>query len=197
MAEPNTDPTVDNYKRSMDHLRDTAKWIFGTFSGLGGVLIAGSQVSSIGHLNFGDTRLVIAVIALAAGLVAVGVVIKQAVAVLTTGEVDLDRLERKDKEFVKSTGVLADYQSVEALSSDVNQATEKLREAMRINDTSKIPDLTSVFDRQDKIVQRVLAAARYNKVKRTFFLALILMYVFGGTTAVAISVFAWAANPPS
>ena len=82
----------DDFTTGLNHLQDTAKWIIGIFGAIGGVLIAGTQVSKIGQFTLNDPRLWVAVIAGAVGLAAIGITIAVATSVLVTAPVSIDTL---------------------------------------------------------------------------------------------------------
>lgn len=65
-----TDSKRDALKDATELLTGAAKWLIGALGAIGAVLIAGSQLSSIGSLTFGP-RLVAAIVGLGVGLTAV------------------------------------------------------------------------------------------------------------------------------
>ena len=75
--------TVDSFAAQLEALRSTAKWLVAAAAAVGGVLVAGLQLTAIGQLQPGSWRLYAAAISAAAALAAVGFMIWEASTVLT------------------------------------------------------------------------------------------------------------------
>src|SRR6266545_5001948 len=72
-------------------LSDTAKWLITIFAGVAGVLVAGSQLSSLGKLDIG-LRLLGALVGLVLGIGGAAYAVIHAVPVLTSARVSLAEL---------------------------------------------------------------------------------------------------------
>lgn len=77
---------------AVDTIRATARWLIGAFAAIGGVLVAGTQLSAVGSLSVSSPRLWIAAGGFALALLGVGGVINAAVAVLTPTHTNLAML---------------------------------------------------------------------------------------------------------
>jgi hypothetical protein len=74
-------------------IRDTTKWIVASFAAVAVVLIAGAQLSDIGHLELG-TRLWLAVAGAGGAIVGVFLAVASAVSMLTPSRMSLGQLAR-------------------------------------------------------------------------------------------------------
>ena len=71
------------YAAQLDVLRSTAKWLTAAFAGVGGVLVAGLQLTGLGQLPASSWRLPVALLAVVVALASVGFMIRTASTVLT------------------------------------------------------------------------------------------------------------------
>lgn len=181
-TEPHEDPT--GIQGAIDRHRDIAKYLVGIFAAIGGLLLAGTQVSSLGELSFADdrARLLVAGGALITALLAVILILGQAVSVLRPVEMSLtDVVEdpARRAEADRRPTLLGGVRSVEDLEMvDARDLDPKVREEWLA------------------IVADVVADASFRESKQRFERAWRSMTVFAGIAAVAITVFAYAANPP-
>jgi hypothetical protein len=96
LSEPAATPEPGAARQEL--LRSAAKWLIGSLGAIGAVLVAGSQISSIGSLPL-SSRLFVAVGGLAVGLMGVLLAISMAVSVLASDPYTVSELQ---KEWVQS-----------------------------------------------------------------------------------------------
>ena len=121
-------PVIQEFQASGDRMRETAKWLAAIFGAIAGVLIAGTQLSSMGSLPVGP-RLYAAIGGASLALVGILVVIWFLLDIMLPSQIALDEIndarrsdKRSDKKkkdlarFLESnTSVLAPYSSLDAL----------------------------------------------------------------------------------
>jgi hypothetical protein len=96
-ADDEATVAVRSFAGSTQSLREAAKWLLAAAAGVGGVLVAGLQLSKLGALGADQwLRMVIALIGLALALVGVGWVIARAAALLTEDWITLSQLTIED-----------------------------------------------------------------------------------------------------
>jgi len=211
-------PASSGFAQGIEYLRSTAKWLIVVFAAVGAVLAAGTQLSSIGKLQWGDGRLTAAIVAAAVALVAIGAVIATVLAMLMSGYMTLAELAKKgdrDREIKflarEELLVLAGYDKVKDLQEEYKRLAERrntlLSQYYNLLDAEKdaeaqptVKELTRLEARigyLDSVVDHILSAARYNLVRRRFVYATVVLFAAGTIAAIAIGVFAWAANPPT
>jgi hypothetical protein len=71
LPDTNEGEPTDPLEHSRELIRGAAKWLVASLGVIGGTLIAGSQLSSIGSLSASSVRLYVALVGLAVGLAAV------------------------------------------------------------------------------------------------------------------------------
>jgi len=91
-------PSLTFYAGETERLRSAAKWLTTALAGTAGALVAGLQLTDLGHLSVHHDlpRLSIAVVALAVALAGVGCMIRQTVPVFTSRWLDLGDLQRAE-----------------------------------------------------------------------------------------------------
>lgn len=180
--EPRDDP--GGVQAAIDRYRDLAKYLVGIFAAIGGLLIAGTQLSSLGELTWEDhgARLVVAVVALVAGMGAVILIVRRAVSILRPVEM-----------------ALADVIDDPARRDEANRRPSLLGGA---DDVAALPVLagSSLLDDAERegwraVVSDVVDDAAYREAERRFNAAWKSMLRYAIVGAAAIAVFAWAANP--
>jgi len=89
-------PSVAFYAAETDRLRSAAKWLTTALAGVAGVLVAGLQLTDLGHLSVHHdlVRLLIAVVSIVIALGGVAWMIRQTLDVFTTRWLDLGHLQR-------------------------------------------------------------------------------------------------------
>jgi Pentapeptide repeats (8 copies) len=206
-----------------DKIRDAAKWLVASFAAVGAALIAGSQLSSIGklpvcwHLTLECTRLGWAILGAIAGLGGVVWAIWTAVMMLVPNNLAASALQkewekgdrsalfrffRDNPVYLQGYADFADVTSKEeqayakrdALSDKFNRAPsdeqEKISGELEAVD-EEIKDLISRSDAVISYANLVLLTDQFrSKALRRLLLAAVV-------SAIGISVFAWAANPPA
>ena len=174
---------------AIDRYRTLAKWIIGVFAGVGALLVAGSQLSSLGKLSLEDDllRIVAAVVSLALALAAAVYVVRQALAVLRPVRTSFD-------------DVLADSALTKRLEAQKEQlpfgatTVEEVREIY--SEALADPNLThEEKEAWQAGATQLLRQASYLKVEGRFDGAWTKMAWGAAVAAAAILVFAYAANP--
>lgn len=195
-------PGPDHYEAGVLHLRDTAKWITTIFAALGAVLIAGTQVSNIGSLEWGP-RLWVALVTGALALTAIGRIIWVTVRVLTAGEVTIEDIASeptgsKQVAWLRRHGLLQDYANAQEILDAIDRdfATS---EDLWAHPTDENKAARAQIGKQLRYLHRVadtlLSGARYFIVREQFRHALKETFVLGAATAFLAVCFVWAANP--
>jgi hypothetical protein len=197
----------------MQRIRDAAKWLIGAAAAVGAVLIAGSQLSSIGKLEFGS-RLIAAVVGVVIALMAVVYAVWVAVQVLLPIAVTLGELEkmwdeknkRADVQFFHENPRQLGYASPAALKEareNTWRARENARRALEATGARKRAEKKQDFDAADANFKRVendirtvLHTAQYQLLQARFGDVLKKLLFAAAAAAGGIMVYAWAANPP-
>lgn len=197
MAEPASEP--DSFQKGIDRLRETAKWVVTLFAGVGAVLGAGTQLSSIGRLDAGDWanehRIGVAVAAGALTLVCIGVVIHRAVRVLTVGDVNLFALSVADQQYVQTNKLLGEGLTLSEAWEKVNALVAQRATTDPAN-AAQMSLLNTQIDYYDRLLERTKSVLRYRTVGHQFWLATWVLLVAGALAATGFVVFVWATNPP-
>ena len=248
------DPTLaGRFGTSVDHLRSTAKWAIAAYAAVGAILVAGSQLSSIGAFTWDDRRLWIAIAAMVVALASVALAVHTIVTVQTVGEVTLPELagfeQDVDDRRLYTATVVGDYRCATETSGDIAtrralvqlcqvrrrlEAEDHIREHPAVDpvaqraptllngyptvrelakhyqalldrryhysriepDEAELAQTIAWIDFLNPVVNQLLAAARYERVQSTFATDARRKLLWSSLlAAVAIGVFAWAANP--
>lgn len=196
----------------MERIRDAGKWLIAASAAVGAVLIAGSQLSSIGQLPFG-WRLGWAVAGVVLALTAVVFAVWAAVQVLLPVGVTLDELEshwtantRADVVFFHDNpgqlGATSPGQLNERWNAAWDERVRAERELRSAADADRGAKKVTAeaadaeFRRIDGDVRTVLQNAQYQLLRDEFGKVLTKLLAAAGLAAVGIMLFAWAANPP-
>lgn len=201
-----TPPNPDPILAGIDRLRDTSKWLIGAYAGVGAILVAGLQLTSLGKVE-DDTRLWLAIAGAAAALLAVTLGIGAIARVLAPVSVvdnddlgansEMQTLTASDPLWLKGmapdlqtlrteyTQALTTYQNARAVardtpSTEADEAKANARAAM-----------LALFDPLDRLRKQVL----FNKVQNRFKDAKRLLLLSSLVVAAGVIAFAWAANP--
>jgi len=188
--EPTASPEADpgGAQAAIDRYRTLAKWIIGVFAAVGALLVAGSQLSSLGQLSLEDDlpRISAAVVALALSLASAMYIVQQALSILKPVEMSFDQLVEDD--------VVAELEKYPAQlpfgAETVRAARDEYRDSLadpNLTDEEKDPW-------RDQAI-RLLRRASYLKVRAAFDQAWRKMAVAASLGAAAILIFAYAANP--
>lgn len=172
---------------AIDRYRDLAKYLIGILAAIGALLVAGTQLSSIGGLSWSDdrSRLIAAVAGLAVALAAVIWIIRRALDVLRPVDMSLGEIAGNDKLRVaieREPGLLGGAKKVTllaALARDSPITSQAERERWR------------------QVAAGVVDRASFLEMERRFDRAWREMIGAAAIGAVGIAVLAWAANPPA
>jgi hypothetical protein len=180
--EPHGDPA--GVQAGINRHRDIAKYLVGIFAAIGGLLLAGTQLSSLGQLSLSHdrTRLLVAGGTLIVALAAVILIVALAVSVLQPVEMSLadvinDKALREAAD--RRPGMLGGASSVEALELVMSRHLDAAARGM-----------------WQTVIADVVEDAAFRESKRRFDRAWIWMIACAIAAATAIAVFAYAANPP-
>jgi hypothetical protein len=219
VAEASTEKPGGDLDARADRIRETAKWLILSFAGVGSVLVAGSQLSSLGSLELWSERFLIALGGVAVGLVAVIVAINLVSNVLVQDPLSLrsladsnDGTVREIRNELESDDSLLPGGSLKTLYTDYREAVRaqaSTYKAYRDALDQKEPEPTRVANAlasakaadayaqtQSAIAQNVVAVARLLNASKAFKkqkVWLVGMTIIG---AAGIVTFAAAANPP-
>jgi hypothetical protein len=162
-SQARTEALVDPLK----DLRDTAKWLLASLGAVGAILVAGSQLSSIGKLDVGHPwdgeetyRFAAALIGLTIALVAVGVSIKRVVDLLVPQDATLgdlkDQLANSKSSvaqlFAREPAYLEPYGSV----AELERSQDELQQE-RTTRTESLKSLKEDLEAQTKAKQNTQA----------------------------------------
>lgn len=172
-------------RAAIERYRDLAKYLITVFAAVGGLLVAGTQLASIGELSWDDdaTRVLATVIGLAVAIAAVAALIWLVLRVLRPIEVSLQ-----------------DVQADEDLRAYLQARPALLGGRTTVQD---LIDQTSnpLLDDDDraawaKVVDRAVSAAAYRLMQRNFDRTWRPLMIAAFVGAAGIVVFTWGANPP-
>lgn len=184
-ASPQVDP--GGVQAAIDRFRDLAKYLITIFAAVGGLLVAGTQLTSIGSLQWPEDegRIIVGGLGLLLALLAAGAIVVKALDVLQPIETSFDGVREKVRkgEVVVPLQLLHPYQSVEQLAFVIEAAEESKPGS---------PTHESLLGQAAEIVDKVAydeVAARFKDARN---------WMIGGALAgtIAIIGLVWAANPP-
>jgi hypothetical protein len=215
----NEGAATDPLERANDRIREASKWLVASAAAVGAALIAGSQLSDIGHLPVGvptsvaNARLWVAVLGAILGLLAVVHVIWRAVQILLPALVTIETLDaawavpprhlRPVVDFFRgqprylqgfdSPGELIEHRAerMGALAGPPDQAAliDEERQQLMAGIQTEIGDL-------DQRVTAIEVMAAHELLKAQFHGALPRLLLSASLAALGVTAFAWAANPP-
>lgn len=207
-------------ERTVEGIRDAAKWLAGALGAIGAVIAAGVQLSSLGEAS--GARLAVALVGAALGFGGLLLALWATVRVLLPGPTTLSAL-RKEELAQRSAGgkwsgsvaylrdneeLLRSFTSIDALAHDHGEYLKKYRKAYeKYNDPN-----SSTEDKQDarddaenaqkmanKIAEVATSTLRFAAVgavvERTA-TAMRLVLIGALATAAGLTTLAWASNPP-
>jgi hypothetical protein len=212
----------DDFSSAIDHLRSTAKWVLVVFALVGGALTAGVQLSSLGRLEgWSDPRFRIALAAVAVALSAAGIAVWSSVLVLAIGHTSWESLLRDEQRGGRKRWWKRLHKDEQAQESEDLRAVKDQDPGLLGSSYRTFGALQGAFEgiernyksggegpKQDKEKLKrdldnlslrkyeILRFVRYDRVRRQFRRSVRYMFAAGMVAAVAITVFAWAANPP-
>lgn len=170
---------------AIDRYRDLAKYLITIFAGVGALLVAGTQLASIGDLSLDDDpgRVIAAAVGLALTIAAIAVVVGLALKVLRPVEMTLDDL-------AADAELRAEIERRPSLLGGAGSLSE-VRDNLQTSALSE-EDRESWFAVADQIVgyaAYLRTRARFEGTWRPMLVAAI-----GGV--IGITAFTWGANPP-
>lgn len=190
-----------------DRIRQTAKWLTISLATLGGVLIAGSQLSNIGKLQPSSSRFVVAVVGGGVAAVAALIILALAIWVAVTPLVSLKQLVTnppaglggtlRDPQFLggKSTVAELDAAYIAALNAR-NTAFALLKQQYNDQNSVAAAAADAEFVSLSDTVNSLINAVAYMRLAYRWRRAGAALLACGVLAAAGIGAFAWAANPP-
>jgi hypothetical protein len=191
-----------------ERIRETAKWLTVSLAALGGVLVAGSQLSDIGSLELWSSRFWTAVVGAGLAAAGSGIILVATINTAASPVVTLKELAAKTPKgaeaAVRDETLLEGYPSVAALRSAYSKAIERRKQTYNahLKDTADAA-ARSAFATADAravalntVSRTLVAVAAYRELARLWRLARITIVCGGVIAALGVGVFAWAANPP-
>jgi len=181
-------PDPAGVQTAIDRYRDLAKYLITIFAGVGALLIAGTQLASIGKLSLADDSERIVAVAVAVGLIlatgAIAAIIGLALKILRPIEMTFDDVIDDPK----LRAAINKRRSLLGVADHLDQVRDNVRSRALPDE-----DLESWFVVADDIV----AEAAYLRMRETFdgtWPPLLGAAVAG---VLGITLFAWGANPPA
>lgn len=222
MAEASNGNSGDDLiQQGVDRIRDTAKWLIAAFAAIGAVLIAGTQLSSVGGLptclprSADCLRLWVALPSAALALGAVAFAVSAITAVLLPRVATLSSLRKELSDpkskiagyFRSNPELLQGFPTIESLACErerlVKNQSQLAEQYDRTEDAAGRKQLASrleevyadLKDLEDRISQ-IADTADYQSLSEDFRKAVRRVFFCGAIAATGIAAFAWAANPP-
>jgi hypothetical protein len=206
---------AEYYGAATQSLRTTARWLLTAAAGVGGVLVAGVQLTDLGGLDGKEwPRLLVASIALLAALTAIGFMIWKTSAVLTDEWITLAQLQverfrqtarqkpgnRRERDLWATMGEILDrlmvYQDelYADVATDISDLSSRLGDAnaQARRDPSKITEAAPLRSAANAVVQ----FANYTRTRRQLEKARRSMAWAAVVVVFGVGVYAYAANPP-
>jgi hypothetical protein len=197
-----TEEKKEGLAASSELIRSAARWLVGALGAIGAVLIAGSQLSSIGSLPGSSYRLWLAVAGLAIGLGAVLYAIWRVVELLLPERAMLAELaEDWERSGVQPGARLTGrqrrkYPWIDSLARNPEsfggtyKSVPELKAAYDKAEPADedLPELVTIIDEITELAQYEKQKDRFNRLRWHIAAAMVV-------SAVGITVFAWAANP--
>jgi hypothetical protein len=194
----------------IERVREAAKWLIGAFAAIAALLLAGTQVSSVGQLTWAEDsdRLILAGVGLALGLGAALAAILQNVRMLLPKAMTVDRLV-SDRELAAYFN--ANPELLPGVASNVTQFVGDFRSRSAAYDTAVAVQEASPSEMNKKRLEEakqrlaaaerdmrdVLALANWKATEGLFNSDIRWkMCLAAALAAIGIGLFAWAANPP-
>jgi hypothetical protein len=200
--------------KAADRIRETSKWLIATFAAVGGALIAGSQLSSIGSLAPANwMRFAIAAAGVLIAILGVAWAIAAAVRVSVAGSVNLAGLAALPQgdavrtRLEEDEALMAGYRSLGALATDYAEAVARRKQtydayiadrSQPVSDPSKLEDAKTAAANAtflSQTVQNVLSVGSFEAVATEFKKSRRDLFVGAAAAAAGILAFAAAANP--
>jgi hypothetical protein len=213
-----TDP--HGYAAATQNVRESAKWLLAAAAGVGGVLIAGLGLGSLGDLTLREwPRIVVALIGLMLALAGVGAVITSAGTLLTQdwaslrelGAEDIDRRLNTSKckwRRRRADDAVAIYEEIgvygDELYGDIAHSPEELwrmltaaNESARAGVDAANEDVVRADQRLRSAIYTVVQFANYRRVQANFSRLKRVLMMSSAAVVAGVVVFALAAHSPA
>ena len=185
-------PDVGPFALARESVQGAAKWYIAALGAIGAILLAGSQLSSLGSLNEGSPRFWVAFVGVVVGLLAVLWAVSGVVKILagrpwtfedavraTKKKAVLGKPRPVAKWIIDNPSVLGGYNSLDEIQTTYDGADA--------NDPG-LPALIGLMDLIRDKTAAVNLSARFTWLRRQIALAMTV-------AALGILAFSWAANP--
>jgi hypothetical protein len=214
MADSSSVQGVAPYAAATENLRGAAKWLLAAAAGIAGLLVAGLQLGSLGHLTSHEvSRLVIALIGLTVALMGVAFVVWRAGALLSDEWLTLGQLSSADfqarlKALGTRSGASAIYAEMETYREelyggvatslgDLYSALVRTNEEMRSSVGADLePRIMARAAEVRAAVKNVVDYANYRRTRARFDSLRCALGWGGSAVVVGLVIFAVASNPP-
>ena len=178
-------PDPAGVQTAIDRYRDLAKYLITIFAGVGAVLVAGTQLASIGKLSLKDDtgRVWAVIIGLTVAVGAIAVIVGLALKILRPIEMGFDEVADDAKlgaEINRRTALLGGAENIGEVRANIR------------SDAFSDDDLETWFGVADDIV----AEAAYLRMRETFDGTWWPLLAAAVASVIGITAFAWGANPP-
>lgn len=205
-----------SYAAATETLRTTARWLLTAFAGVGGLLVAGLQLTGLGALSDRQlARLVVALLAIVVSLGGVGFMIWRTSQVLTDEWMSLAQLQVEDFELAASTPP-SEQAAIRraALLRSIRDKAQVYQDELYADVAGSLAELGGLLAeanrkaREGQVTQpsleqlRAAAAAvvqfaNYHRTRVEFIRLRSDLVWAGVVVVVAVVTFAYAANPPA
>jgi hypothetical protein len=192
-----------------ERIRETAKWLTISLAALGGVLVAGSQLSDIGALQLWSDRFWTAVVGAAIAAIGSGIILVATINTAAAPAVSLKELAtdppKGAKDAITDETLLDNRTDVKALKDEYVEAIEDrerkyaahLAELSNEDRREKFVTANARVVALHSIAKNLVDVSSYRELARLWRLARITIVAGGAIAALGVGVFAWAANPPA
>jgi hypothetical protein len=205
-----TDERSTGLAGATDRIRETAKWLTISLAAIGGVLVAGLQLTDVGQLKTGSGRFWLAILGGTLALAGAVVILLATSRVMTGESISLNSIADTDQAPAGTDRVLADptllngYKDVKALRAEYVSAVQGRNEAFRayrqkpsdpqLQEAAKVADSRAVT--VSDTVQELMKVASYQHLAYQWRNAARSIVVGGVIAVLGLAVYAWSANPP-
>ncbi|GAB2619673.1 hypothetical protein [Pseudactinotalea suaedae] len=201
--------TRNDLSGARDRIRESAKWLTASVGAVAAVLVAGTQLSSIGSLALGSTRFWVVVVGGLLALAGVGAVLWSTIAALTAPAVGLHALTGAKpppgvEDALADPYLLAGRADAAALAADYRDAIAARAQAFREHyadpDDQALRTAAQIADADvthlDGLVGTLLDVTAYQALAQQWRRSRTTLVAGAAVAAIGISMVAWAANPP-
>lgn len=205
-TEQTTTAPAATFAAATETLRSTVRWLLTAAAGVGGLLVAGLQLTSLGSLSLDSWRLWVAVSGVLIALAGVAYLVTRASQVLTNewttlAQLSVDDFQARLAGATSESALLHEIEvykhelyahvaeTVEQLYQRLIQANELARKAG--GDESAARNATELREAADKVVQ----FANYHETRCRFRTLSYQLAFAAAAVVVGVLLFAYAANP--